>query len=134
MDASRRSGGRWWEVFSDGTVQLRVHIVDDVGAAPERLARSAVHQSGQPHLGQRLRDLRRAAGLTLRQLEAQTGVGRSRLSQLETSPAPNPSLAVLLALQRAFGLDTIESLLGVLPSENAAPAYERLRDGTAQAG
>lgn len=112
-----------------------MHNVDDVGAAPERLARrSAVHQSGQPHLGQRLRALRRAAGLTLRQLEAQTGVGRSRLSQLETSPAPNPSLAVLLALQRAFGLDTIESLLGVLPSENAAPAYERLRHGMAQAG
>lgn len=107
----------------------------DVGAAPERQSRlDGVQQSGHPDLGQRLLDLRRAAGLTLRQLEAQTGVGRSRLSQLETSPAPNPSLAVLLALQRAFGLDTIESLLGVLPSENAAPLYERLRDGAAQAG
>ena len=115
--------------------QLRVCGMDDLRATPEHFAqRSSVQLAGQLHVGHRLRDLRRAAGLTLRQLEAQTGVGRSRLSQLETSPAPNPSLAVLLALQRAFGLDTIESLLGVLPSENAASAYERLRDGTAQAG
>jgi len=69
------------------------------------------------HLGTRLKQLREDAGLTLRQLEHETGVARSWLSKMEADPSPNPSLSVLLALQRAFKLNTIEALLGDLPSE-----------------
>lgn len=102
--------------------------------APGGSGGPAVRFNGQQHLGSRLRFLREQAGLTLRQLEARTGVGRSRLSELETSPAPNPSLAVLLALQRAFGLDTIEALLGDLPSRTVATSYERLSVHSEEAG
>jgi hypothetical protein len=58
-------------------------------------------------------------------MEAATGVGRTRLSEMEADPAPNPTLSVLLALQRALELDTLEALIGDLPSTNTRNRYER---------
>lgn len=90
-----------------------------------------VQYIGHPHIGERIRALRERRGLTLRDLESLSGVGRSRLSQIESAAAPNPSLSTLLALQDAFQLDTIESLLGDLPSGSARRAYPRSEQETA---
>ncbi|MGI8668077.1 MAG: helix-turn-helix domain-containing protein [Jatrophihabitans sp.] len=72
-----------------------------------------------------MRQYREARGLSLRDLAQLSGIGRSRLQQLESAEAPNPTLSVLLALQHAFGLASIEALLGDLPSQGAHAAYIR---------
>lgn len=86
-----------------------------------------VQQSGHT-LGRRIRGYRLARGLTLRQLAEISGIGHSRLQQLEAAEAPNPTLSVLLALQHAFGLASVEALLGDLPSQGAQASYVRASD------
>jgi transcriptional regulator with XRE-family HTH domain len=81
---------------------------------------SDVHQNGQS-LGSRLREYREARGLSLRELANLTGIGRSRLQQLESSSA-------LLALQHAFDLASVEALLGDLPSQGVRASYLRASD------
>lgn len=76
------------------------------------------------HLGDRLRALREQKGLSLRELASRTSLSASRLQQLERDPAANPSLRTLLALQNAYGLDSIEALLGPLPSSVLAREVE----------
>jgi transcriptional regulator with XRE-family HTH domain len=88
---------------------------------------SDVHQNGQS-LGSRLREYREARGLSLRELANLTGIGRSRLQQLESSDAPNPTLSALLALQHAFDLASVEALLGDLPSQGVRASYLRASD------
>jgi transcriptional regulator with XRE-family HTH domain len=66
--------------------------------------------------GAHLRALREARGWTQRDLEEICGVSRSRISQIERDEDHSPGLDVLLRLQSAFGLDSIEALLGRPPS------------------
>jgi DNA-binding Xre family transcriptional regulator len=50
-----------------------------------------------------LRQAREAAGITLTELEARTGIRKSALSRLENSKAPNPTLASLQRYAEALG-------------------------------
>lgn len=80
-----------------------------------------VPNTGQPQLdlgqwGRRVRDLRKSAGWSLRELEARSGVGKTTINSIERGQQPYPGLDVLLKLQSALGLDSIEALLGELPS------------------
>jgi transcriptional regulator with XRE-family HTH domain len=54
-------------------------------------------------LGQRLRHLRRVAGMTIEQVAGQIGVTKGYLSKIETG-ASDPSVAVLGRLAEAFGV------------------------------
>lgn len=74
--------------------------------------------------------MRDQRGITLRDLARTTGIGHSRLQQLETLDNPNPTLSVLLSLQQAYGLDSIEALLGSLPSQIAYERYNRPSDSS----
>lgn len=66
--------------------------------------------------GKRVRLLRERRGLSMRELEQRSGVGRSTISSIETGQHPNPGLDILLRLQYGLGLDTLEALLGDVPS------------------
>lgn len=54
-------------------------------------------------LGQELTRLRKASGLTLRRVEAATGVSNAYLSQLETGKIKTPSPNTLYKLSQLFG-------------------------------
>lgn len=69
-----------------------------------------------PSWGQHLKQLRGRRGWTQRDLEARSGVSRSRISQIERGIGSSPGLDILLGLQRAFRLDSLEALLGIPPS------------------
>lgn len=75
------------------------------------------------HLGQTLRERRLAAGLTQERAAALAGITRNALAKLEKQQLPNPSLRTLLALMRAYELDSVEALLGPLPSAVAAAMW-----------
>jgi DNA-binding Xre family transcriptional regulator len=75
-----------------------------------------IGQTSPGHWGKHLVVLRTGRGWTLRELADKSGVSRSRLSQVERGVNTNLSLENLLALQRSLGLDSIEALLGDMPS------------------
>ena len=58
----------------------------------------------------RLRAGRLAAGLTLRDVEAKTGISNATVSQLETGRTANPSARVLWALALAYELEPLALL------------------------
>ncbi|MEW6636926.1 MAG: XRE family transcriptional regulator [Actinomycetota bacterium] len=62
-------------------------------------------------LGRRVRDLRRARGLTLEGLAERSGVSRAMISKVERGEK-NPTLVVAARLAEGFGL-TLSQLLGV---------------------
>lgn len=66
-------------------------------------------------LAPRLRDRRRAAGLTLESAARRAGLSAAHLSRLE-SGLRQPSLPVLLGLARMYGT-TVSDLLGETPAE-----------------
>ena len=57
----------------------------------------------QPIIGKRMRDLRKAKGLTLKQLAAETGLSVGYLSQLERQDA-DPSITALNVIGKALGV------------------------------
>lgn len=61
-------------------------------------------------LGERLRSLRKSGGLTLKQVETETGMSVPYLSDLERDKIPNPSLETLAKLAKVHHL-TVGSLL-----------------------
>jgi transcriptional regulator with XRE-family HTH domain len=63
-------------------------------------------------LGGRLRLIREARGLKVRQLARLAKVDHQVILNLEAGRTDNPMLKTLLALQRALGLSSIELLLG----------------------
>ncbi|WP_370325924.1 helix-turn-helix domain-containing protein [Euzebya sp.] len=65
-----------------------------------------------PHLGSRLRALRQAAALSGREAARVCGLDEKTFRRLESSPTPNPQLATLVAMQRAYGVGSIDELLG----------------------
>lgn len=67
-----------------------------------------------PAVAARLRERRRALGLTLEAAAAGAGMSAGHLSRLETG-LRQPSLPVLLTLSRSYGT-TVSDLLGEVPS------------------
>jgi hypothetical protein len=103
----------------------RVHQAEFDASRRIRARQATVQNSG--NLGGRLRWLR--AERSLRQIVALApGLSVSRLQQLEAEPRPNPSLSVLISLQRAFGCVTLDELVGPLLSE-APSDLNVARDG-----
>lgn len=80
-----------------------------------------------PHaLGPRLRALRRARGLSLRLLAAETGVSEATLSRIETGASP-VTAPHLYALARALGTDVASFFAPATP--DAGPSLTRAGTG-----
>jgi transcriptional regulator with XRE-family HTH domain len=79
----------------------------------------AVREGGHTTLriGPRLREMRAARGMSLREAARVAGIGRTLLSEIERQDRPDPQLSVLLKLQLAYGLRSIEELLGEPPGQ-----------------
>lgn len=75
------------------------------------------------HLGNVFRGCRARAELTQEQAANRAGITRNALAALEKKALPNPSLRTLLSLMRAYDLDSIEVLLGPVPSRLLAAAW-----------
>jgi len=58
----------------------------------------------------KLKDYRKAAGLTLREVQDITGISNAYLSQLETGKIRRPSANVLYKLAKVYGIN-LENLL-----------------------
>lgn len=80
-------------------------------------------------VGERIRQLRRQSGKTLREQASELGISASSLSMLENSRG-GISLARLQLVARHFGLPVTDLLAGPAPAGNAAGAPEVFR-GTA---
>jgi DNA-binding XRE family transcriptional regulator len=76
------------------------------------------------HLGQRLRSIRDAAGMTQETAANSAGLTRNTLASLEKHPFSDPKLSTLLRLMRVYQLGSLEELLGPLPGARLAAALE----------
>lgn len=86
-------------------------------------------QNPGQNLGQNLRALRKAKGLSLQALAAASGVSVGMISQVERGLA-NPSMRVLTSLRRALNI-SMQELFGETPGARpvaADPAFVRRRD------
>ena len=75
-------------------------------------------------LATRVRDLRKARGLTLEQLAERSGVSRSTVSLIERQET-SPTAAVLNKLADAFGLSLPALFAGEAPQPEAEPVSRR---------
>jgi transcriptional regulator with XRE-family HTH domain len=108
---------------SRGTQSQSVSIQED----PVTSLDSSVDQQALS-VGSRIRELRRARGLTLVQLAAAAQLSHPFLSQLERGLA-RPSMVSLERIARALGSSQVELLapVGVAGTENARPGIEVVR-------
>ncbi|GAX51331.1 helix-turn-helix domain-containing protein [Streptomyces olivochromogenes] len=92
-----------------------------LSAIPQR------HQIAQllPEIGPRMRVLRRAAGLTLQQVAALTGIGVSTLSRLEGGRR-QPSLDLLVPLAAVYGTP-LEQMVSVVEHAGEPPVVHSPR-------
>jgi transcriptional regulator with XRE-family HTH domain len=88
-------------------------------AADDAIADAA----GLPRVGETIRRLRQARGMTLQELAVASGVSVGMLSQLERDRA-NPSLRVLTQIRIALGV-TVSALFEDAPARAADPAFVR---------
>jgi hypothetical protein len=58
-----------------------------------------------------LKTERQAQGITLRELEGRTGIGRGALSRLENDPDPNPTVHTLQRYAAALGKQIVVQLV-----------------------
>jgi transcriptional regulator with XRE-family HTH domain len=74
-----------------------------------------------PSFGQSLRELRRRAGLTQRELADRTGLDFSYISKIENGRVPPPAADTVLHISRALGepASRLLALTGKLPSDVA---------------
>lgn len=73
------------------------------------------------NLGDKLKLIRQASGLTLRQIEESTGISNAYLSQIENNKIKKPSARILYKLASIYGIN-IEELLaasGLINQERA---------------
>lgn len=66
-----------------------------------------------PGLGQRVKELRLASGLTQQELAVKAGISLSVLSSIEQGESSDPRASTLLRLRRALGVDIV-TLMGGL--------------------
>ncbi len=86
-----------------------------------------------PALGARVRELRRARGLTLAQLAGSAGLTHGFLSKLERGLA-SPSIASLGEIARSLGTSQVELLAGQTTDVPGAPATQVQRAGEGTTG
>jgi transcriptional regulator with XRE-family HTH domain len=70
------------------------------------------------HVGSSVRDLRLAHGLSQEEAAGRAGLSQAGWSRVESGDGPR--LAELLAIQHLFGVESLESFLGVFPSRRLA--------------
>lgn len=80
-----------------------------------------------PPIGQRLRDVRKSIGISLRELARRAGVSASLVSQIETGRL-RPSVSTLYALTGSLGIPIAE-LLETERAGGLAENKDRIRDG-----
>jgi transcriptional regulator with XRE-family HTH domain len=68
------------------------------------------------HLGRTLRRLRQARGWSIDEAANRANLSRNTLSNVERSVVPNPTLSTLFSLMELYEIQTIEGLLGSVPS------------------
>jgi transcriptional regulator with XRE-family HTH domain len=68
------------------------------------------------HLGRTLRHLRHARGWSIDEAANRANLSRNTLSNVERSVVPNPTLSTLFSLMELYEVQTIEGLLGSVPS------------------
>lgn len=93
-------------------------------ATAEYAAFGAYHR-----LARQVFDLRKAAGLTRRQLAANTGVRQAAISRIEAGDA-NPTLATVAALAYALGVETSLRPRGLRKASERHPAVTASRRST----
>jgi transcriptional regulator with XRE-family HTH domain len=76
------------------------------------------------HLGEWLRVVREASGLTQEKAAVAAGLTRNTLVSIEGSRFPDPKLSTLLRLMRTYGLGSLEELLGPPAGALLAEAWE----------
>ncbi|WP_198411768.1 helix-turn-helix domain-containing protein [Microvirga flavescens] len=79
-----------------------------------------------PFPGDRIKTLRQARGMSLKELSEQAGVSTGTLSQIERNIA-NPSLKVITKIQAALGT-TVSTLFPNVPSRHDDPDFIRRKD------
>ena len=77
-------------------------------------------------LGTRIRELREQRGMTLGDLERESGVSKGYLSQLERGEASNPTILAVGKIAHGLGV-SVPELLGESPAEEFT--YDRLPAG-----
>ena len=80
----------------------------------------------QPGLGRYLRAMREAKGLSLRQVEAKSGISNAFISQMESGKAKQPSPIILYKLAETYGVpyESLMELAGY-PSPSALTTEPR---------
>lgn len=74
------------------------------------------------HMGDRIRDLRKRAGLTLEQLAKASGSSKSYVWELENKNPPRPSAEKLARIAEALNT-TVDVLIGTdVPEDDMSPA------------
>lgn len=77
---------------------------ENIAAARSIAGRLKAERTAIVELVSRLRDARQKAGVSLKELEARTGISKSSLSRLENSIGPNPTLLTMHRYAAALGV------------------------------
>lgn len=93
--------------FRDAVAEESLAKEENVAAARERLPALCARYERSIGLLRRLRELREASGVSLRDLEAQTGIPVKVWEELESSQAPDPSLGLLMRYAEALGREVV---------------------------
>lgn len=94
------------------------------GRPPLHIVRDEPGDQPGVHLGKRLRAARERAGLSQEKAAVASETTRNTLGGLEKAKFPNPKLGLLLRIMRTYKLGSIEELLGPMPSDVMATAWE----------
>lgn len=92
-----------------------------------------MNEAMSKELGQALKELREAAGISLWQLHQQTGIARSHLYRLESGEITEPQPEMLNQLATAFGVEPEElydiawQTTGTGPGLPSLPTYFRAK-------
>jgi len=106
-----------------GTMQNHAYN-DEHRIQPWRLTMPSKKSNQGSNFGQRMAELRKAAGYTQAELTKEIGISQRMISHYE-GRAEHPPTAVLPALAKAFGVTT-DKLLGVIPVKKARNPDTRL--------
>ncbi|WP_417731218.1 helix-turn-helix domain-containing protein [Rosistilla oblonga] len=89
--------------FQQAVAQERAARSENVAAAAQTAARLRSEAELSRQTMTLLKNARVAAGVSLSEMEARTGMQKSALSRLENNAAPNPTLATLQRYAVAVG-------------------------------
>lgn len=86
----------------------------------------------EEHLGQRVRRIRKSAGISKAQLAEATGLHPTHITKIESGSRPNVAGTTLVALARALGTTAEHLLEGIGADPSAAESLSAVRNGIAR--